>query len=322
MPHASFSDISNRQLDHVIEALNFRIPENTDSLLFIYCAAKGDLSPLENHYLKSKNDPLTSALLDSQMRKIIGLLGIKPSKSTIISSACASGAAALDYAKECLVLGTYSDVLIFGFDVISEFVVKGFQSLGALSPEGARPFDKSRNGLTLGDGAAIAWLTLDNPRSGDILICGAGTSNDANHRTGPSRTGDGLLRSIQAALLDANLKPENIGAVKCHGTATNYNDAMEAKALFSCFNINIPPCVSLKGAIGHTSGAGSLLEIALAASFLKKGSLPPTTRFEEIGVDEPVKISSVSQKIDKKPLLCLSAGFGGLNAAVIIEEQV
>lgn len=322
VPHASFSDISSRKLDNAIEALNFPIPQNTKSLLFIYCAAKGDLSSLEAHYLKDKSTPVTSALLDCQMRRIISLLGIKPAKSTVISSACASGAAALDYAKEHLILGTYSDVLIFGFDVISEFVVKGFHSLAALSPEGARPFDKSRNGLTLGDGAAVAWLTLDTPQIGDILICGTGTSNDANHRTGPSRTGDGLHRAIQAALQDANLEPGDIGAVKCHGTATNYNDAMEAKALFTCFNTNIPPCVSLKGAIGHTSGAGSLLEIALAAVFLKKGYLPPTTRFEEIGVDEPVKISSESQKIDKKPVLCLSAGFGGLNAAVIIKEHL
>ena len=96
----------------------------------------------------------------------------------------------------------------------------------------------------------------------------------------------------------------------------------KAKALFSCFNSNIPPCVSLKGAIGHTSGAGSLLEIALAAVFLKTGYLPPTARFEELGVDEPVKISNESQKIDKKAILCLSAGFGGLNAAVIIKEQL
>jgi 3-oxoacyl-[acyl-carrier-protein] synthase-1 len=322
VPYAPFSDISLRKFENTIEKLNFNVPQNTRSLLFIYCAAKGDLSHLEAHYLKDKSIPITSSLLNSQTHRIISLLGIKPSKSTVISSACASGAAAIDYAKEQLILGTYSDVLIFGFDVISEFVVKGFHSLAALSADGARPFDKSRDGLTLGDGAAIAWLTLDTPQTGDILICGSGTSNDANHRTGPSRTGDGLLRAMQAALLDANLEPGDIGAVKCHGTATNYNDAMEAKALFSCFNCNIPPCVSLKGAIGHTSGAGSLLEIALSAVFLKKGYLPPTARFEEHGVDEPVKISNESQKIDKKSIMCLSAGFGGLNAAVIIKEQL
>lgn len=237
-----------------------------------------------------------------------------------MSSACASGAVAIDYAKEQLALGRYTDVIIFAYDTISEFVIKGFNALNALSPEPARPFDKTRNGLTLGDGAAIAHLTYEEPSQGDIVICGSGTSNDANHRTGPSRTGDGLHSAITLALDDAHITPDKIAAVKCHGTATNYNDAMEAKALFSTFGENIPPTLSLKGAIGHTSGAGSLLEICLSTEFIKRRMIPPTIGFSEHGVDEPVKICASSQTIDKTHILCLSAGFGGLNCAVIIKE--
>jgi len=322
VPHAPFHDTTLRSLDNITKALNFMPPADQSSLLFIYACAKGDLSALESYYHGNKDSHLEDALLETQAKRLPSLLGIKPKKTVVISSACASGAVAVDFAREQLMTGAFSDVVIFGYDVLCEFVVKGFNCLNALSSEPAKPFDKSRNGLTLGDGAAAAHLTLDIPKNGDIIICGCGTSNDANHRTGPSRTGEGLLRAIQSALTDSRLTPSDIGAVKCHGTATNYNDAMEAKALYSCFGDNIPPAISLKGAIGHMSGAGSLVEIILASSFLKKGLLPPTIGYTELGVDEPVKISGSVQEIDKKPMLCLAAGFGGQNAAVIIREQL
>lgn len=322
VPQASFNDATLRNLDKVIKALDFVPPTAQSSLLFIYACAKGDLYALEAFYRGESRSDVCKALLGYQAEEIPYRLGINPSKKVVISSACASGAVAIDYAKEKLSSGAFTDVVIFGYDVLSEFVVKGFNCLHALSEKPAKPFDKTRDGLTLGDGAAVAHFTYNVPDKGDIVVCGCGTSNDANHRTGPSRTGDGLYRAITDALADGKLNPSDICAVKCHGTATNYNDAMEAKALYSCFGENMPPALSLKGALGHISGAGSLIEIILAAEFLKKGLIPPTIGFYEHGVDEPVKISSQSQKIDKKALLCLAAGFGGQNAAVILREQM
>jgi 3-oxoacyl-[acyl-carrier-protein] synthase-1 len=167
----------------------------------------------------------------------------------------------------------------------------------------------------------MALLTRRKPFTGDICIPGAGSSNDANHRTGPSRTGDGLFRAARSALIDAHITAPELGAVKCHGTATAYNDAMEAKALNILFDGNIPMCCSVKGAIGHTSGAGSLLEILLAAEFLKRHVLPPTAGFSSLGVEETVPVSPEPQAFDKNTLLCLSAGFGGVNAAVVLREE-
>lgn len=320
VPYAPFPDKSLCTIEKITSELNFQISNKYDSLLFIFSAAKGDLCDLENSYHNKDISSAVNVLLESQMKRVSDLLGIRPSKSVAISSACASGSAAIDYAKDCLTLGLFSDVIIFGYDIVSEFIVKGFHCLSALSAQPAKPFDKFRTGLTLGDGAALLHLTYDYPQSGDIIIGGTGTSNDANHRTGPSRTGEGLLRAIQAALADGSYSSNEIGAIKCHGTATNYNDAMEAKALFSCFNTAIPPCVSFKGAIGHTSGAGSLLEIAIASEFLKRKYLPPTIGFDTKGIDEPLPVSDKIQLFDKNTILCLSAGFGGLNAAVIIQE--
>jgi len=320
VPHASFTDTRMRTLENAIKALSFSPSLQGDRLLFIFAAAKGELTSLEQHYKGDTSKDICESLLGRQCIRAVKALAINPARTVIMSSACASGAAAIDFANEQLMLGRYTDVLIFGFDTISEFVVKGFNALSALSPDAARPFDKTRNGLTLGDGAALVHLTFEKASQGDIVICGSGISNDANHRTGPSRTGDGLHRAIAFALDDAQITPDQIAAVKCHGTATNYNDAMEAKALFSTFGESIPPSLSLKGALGHTSGAGSLLEICLSAKFVKQHRIPPTIGFSEHGVDEPVKVSASCQSIDKTHILCLSAGFGGLNCAVILKE--
>lgn len=316
---APFADTSFRNLCKTATFLKSRINDNFNkqNLLFIYCAAKGDISTLEPQ--KPETADPASPLLGEQAYEIAAWMGLKPSRTLVLSSACASGAAAVETAKELLENGAFSTAVIFGYDVISHFVTSGFHSLSALSPEGAKPFDKNRNGLTLGDGAALAVLTFGEPRAGDIIVAGSGSSNDANHRTGPSRTGDGLFRAASAALDNALLWKPVTGAVKCHGTATVYNDAMEAKAISRLFS-TIPQCFSVKGAIGHTSGAGSLIEILLASSFLKLRTAPPTAGFEVLGVDEQIPVSGSARKFDGDSILCLSAGFGGLNCAVVLKE--
>jgi 3-oxoacyl-[acyl-carrier-protein] synthase I len=210
--------------------------------------------------------------------------------------------------------------VVVGFDPLSRFVSTGFHALGALSSSVARPFDRTRDGLSLGEGAAVAVLVRRTPEKGDICLDGAGSSNDANHRTGPSRTGEGLLRAARMALETADLAPENVGAVKCHGTATLYNDAMEAKALQALFGNTIPPCASFKGALGHTSGGGALLEVLIASHLLRARTLAPTVGFAELGVEEPIPISATKQAFSTPSLLCLSAGFGGVNAAIALSE--
>jgi 3-oxoacyl-[acyl-carrier-protein] synthase-1 len=283
--------------------------------VFIYCSAKGDLSAFSSEEKRG-----ISPLLDNQAKLSAQILGLSDCHIMVVSSACASGSVAIETAKNLLERGLFTHAVIFGFDALSQFVISGFNSLSALSPDAARPFDKKRNGLMLGEGAAIAVLSVEIPEKGEIVISGAANTNDANHRTGPSRTGEGLYRAAKSALDDANVKPQEIGAVKCHGTATNYNDAMEAKAMFSLFGLSIPPSFSLKGALGHTSGASSLVETILAAQFLKRKQIPPTIGFEESGVDEPMPIKSDCQPISTNKILCLSAGFGGLNAAIVLEE--
>jgi 3-oxoacyl-[acyl-carrier-protein] synthase-1 len=319
---APFPDLRFRALEYAVRNLWSSIDTGSidmASTVFIYCAAKGDIRTIDNG--ASGND-YPSPLLSFQAEQITQILGIKPARTIAVSNACASGAAGVEIAKEYLEQGMFSSAILFGFDSISEFVATGFNALGALSSERARPFDSARNGLTLGEGVALAILHSDPQRRCDAIIVGAGSSNDANHRTGPSRTGDGLYRAIVAAAKDAGEREYAIGAVKCHGTATPFNDAMEAKAIISFFCDDIPPCFSLKGALGHTSGGGSLMEFLISVHLLKKRVAPPTAGFNNLGVDEPVPVSSSCQKIAGDSMLCLSAGFGGLNSAVIIKDVV
>jgi 3-oxoacyl-[acyl-carrier-protein] synthase-1 len=291
------------------------------STALIYCAAKGDLRALEESVVAGGSPYPLAPLLDVQAKAVAAQLGLDAAHVMSVSAACASGAVGVEVATELLRSGRFERVVLFGFDVLSRFVVTGFNALGALSPSTARPFDSGRDGLCLGEGCGLAVLSCREAQPGEIVIAGAGTANDANHRTGPSRTGDGLYAAAAAALRDAGIGPETIGGVKCHGTATPYNDAMEAKAIFRLFGENCPPCVSLKGAFGHLSGAGSLIEIIISARLIAARQLPPTIGYAHHGVDEPIRIAGTTQPIEKPAMLCLAAGFGGINAAVVLQEE-
>ena len=322
--YAPFANIEFRDLHYCTSWMASRIDLSVidpSATVFIYSAAKGDMRAVEEKVFNGTVTTRFSPLLDLQAKTACEILQFNPSRRLVVSNACASGAVGIETALELLRTGRYTHAVIFGFDFLLRFTATGFFSLGALSDTGARPFDAQRNGLTMGEGAGMAVLSYRDAYEGDIIVAGAGSSNDANHRTGPSRTGEGLFRAMQACLADASMTPDLIGAVKCHGTATIFNDAMEAKALYNLFGDSCPPCSSFKGAIGHLSGASSLIEILITAECIKRRTLPPTTGYENHGVDETVAISSKPQTIVNPTMLCLAAGFSGLNTAVIIKEH-
>jgi len=287
---------------------------NSKETLFIFAAAKGSLASIESGIVPEQS------LLQNQAEQFAGLLRLDQTDHISVSNACASGIAAIDMAADYLNAQLYSTVVIAGFELISEFTVSGFHSLGAISSFGARPFDKNRSGMSLGEGAGLVVLRREIPTANSIVIRGSATSNDANHRTGPSRDGSGLARAISESLRESALRANQIGAIKCHGTATPYNDAMESKALFTVFGTDQPPAVSLKGHIGHLSGVGSIVETVLAIEFLNREIIPGTFGFEASESEEPIGISKFSQKIEQPRIALIAAGFGGLNAVSIIEK--
>ncbi len=199
-----------------------------------------------------------------------------------VSAACISGLLALQQGAALIRRGLADLVLVAGVDLISEFVLAGFTSLKSLDPEGCRPFDQARIGLSLGEGAGALVLVRRDLLSGPaVLVSGWGSSNDANHLTGPSRDGAGLALAISRALAKAGVAPDAIDYVNAHGTGTPYNDAMESLALRAVFGERVPPFSSSKGLLGHTLGAAGILETILCVAALEAQLLPGTPRLRE-----------------------------------------
>ncbi len=245
-------------------------------------------------------------------------------KPLVISNACISGVLAIIVAKRLLESSRYENIVVCGVDILTEFVISGFQSFKAVSPNISKPFDAARDGISLGEGCGTLILTscTDNlsDTSGPIVVKGGATSNDANHISGPSRTGDGLLLAIQKALADAGLRPEAIDYISGHGTATLFNDEMEALAISDAGLARVP-MNSLKSYFGHTLGAAGVIESIIGIHSMKKNTLIGTYQFDKLGVSKSINIVRETQKATLNTCLKTAAGFGGCNAAVIFHKQ-
>jgi 3-oxoacyl-[acyl-carrier-protein] synthase I len=281
--------------------------------LFILSTTKGNIEVLEN-----ENPDHPRIHLHAVANILAREAGIE--KSIVVSNACTSGVVAMLVAKRYIENGGFDHVVVLGADVLSKFVIAGFQSLHAASTEPCKPFDINRAGINLGEAASAVLLT-SKPEQFEVhsrfAILGGGISNDANHISGPSKTGEELAMAIQSALAEANLKPEEIDFISAHGTATLYNDEMEAKA-FHLSKLSDTPLHSLKGNFGHTLGAAGVLETVMCAQSLRQQKLLPTYGFEKIGVSQPVNIFKESETRAVRVALKTASGFGGCNAALVL----
>jgi 3-oxoacyl-(acyl-carrier-protein) synthase len=237
-----------------------------------------------------------------------------------VSAACISGLVAIQQGAKIVQRGKADAVLVVGVDHLSAFVVAGFTALKAIDPGGCRPFDKDRCGLSPGEaGAAIVLVRADNFSGSAITIRGWGTSNDANHLTGPSRDGSGLALAIRAALNSAKLSATEIDFVHAHGTGTPYNDAMESLALQTIFGAAVPPFSGAKGMLGHTLGAAGVIETIICVLAMRQNFLPGTSRLVSPAEAVPASLVRVpGATAPLKNVLKLNTGFGGLNGALIL----
>jgi 3-oxoacyl-[acyl-carrier-protein] synthase-1 len=194
----------------------------------------------------------------------------------------------------------------------------------ALSDNLCRPYDIKRNGINLGEGVSAILVSNDKEICDDKLalseITGGGQANDANHISGPSRDGTGLNISVRKAMEEAGIAPSQIGYINAHGTATVYNDEMEAIA-FSALQLDKTPLNSLKGYFGHTLGAAGVLETILTIRQLNNGVLLKSRGYEENGVSKPLGVLQANQPVqDLEYALKTASGFGGGNAAIILKK--
>ncbi len=283
----------------------------------VISTTKGNINLLEAETGR-QFDPQRLFLWD-MARVIMEFFGFK-NKPLIVSNACISGVLALSVASRHLQNGAYDRAVVAGGDILSEFVISGFLSFQALSPEPCKPFDIARNGLSLGEGCGTIILTTDPSESTGIRIAGSASSNDANHISGPSRTGEELAFAIRNAVRESGITTRDLNFISAHGTATLYNDEMESKSL-ALVNCSEVPANSFKGYWGHTLGGAGILESALTIHTMKENMLFRSAGFSEIGVPEPVNVIREHKTAQVNNALKIASGFGGCNAAIIFRKD-
>lgn len=234
----------------------------------------------------------------------------------VISNACISGVSALIVAKRQIESGMRRRVIVAGGDILSHFITSGFLSFRSVSKNRCLPYDARRDGLNLGEACGAVLLSTESTPDA-ILLAGGAISNDANHISGPSRTGDGLYFAIRQAMNEAQITPEEVSFVNTHGTATVYNDEMESKALYLA-GLQSAPVQSLKPYFGHTLGASGVIESIICMHELKEGTLFATLGYEEPGVPMPLVISGTHQQMKMTCCVKTASGFGGCNAALLL----
>jgi 3-oxoacyl-[acyl-carrier-protein] synthase II len=246
---------------------------------------------------------------------------------TIIANACASGSNAIGHAWEMLRNGDTEKILTGGYDALCQLTFAGFDSLQALSQNPCRPFDAQRDGLSLGEGAAV--LTLETlahaqKRGAEILgeITGYGATTDTHHLTQPHPEGNAAFAAMTAACMSAKLLPEQIDYVNAHGTATPQNDATEAAAInrWAGPRANSLAVSSTKAGIGHLLGAAGAVEAVVCLMALRGQWLPPQI---SITAPDPVcRFQIVRKPTGAKIEMALSNsfGFGGANASLILRR--
>lgn len=288
-----------------------RFPEDAELLL---TSSVGEIELLENR----ENRCTTDSLLEKALR----ICGKR--RGQAVSAACASSNIAIGIAASMIRSGQADAVVAIGLDYVSEFVHSGFFTLHAVSSGLPRPYDRDRDGLVLGDAVAVLNLcSLSFARKNGwkplAAVTGFGASCDAAHVTAPLESGEWLAHAAEKAFAMAGIAPERVGAVIGHGTATRYNDAMEINALHLLFPENPPPLLSVKGGCGHTLSGAGMTQAAVAIRMLETGLVPPQTslRNPERGAEEMV--STRIRRLSERRILSLNAGFGGLNAAILLE---
>jgi 3-oxoacyl-[acyl-carrier-protein] synthase-1 len=288
-----------------------QIDPSDDDVLFIFSTTKGNIELLKKNELYEPE----RIYLWRSAALIAEYFGNK-NQTLVVSNACISGIAAQIAAARCLYARRAKYVIVVGAEVLSKFIISGFQSFKALSNQVCKPFDKNRNGLNLGEAAATIIYTFENKQNsipkGSIIYENGVICIDANHISGPSRTGEGLFDAIIKVMKNKDI--EDVGFINAHGTATPYNDEMEAIAIGRCGLENIP-VNSLKGYFGHTLGAAGVLEIIISAHALQDNIILNSQGFDELGVI-PININTKITTSLKPSCLKLISGFGGCNAAI------
>jgi 3-oxoacyl-[acyl-carrier-protein] synthase-1 len=263
-------------------------------------------------------------LLDSAdcTGKVASIAGIRHNVTTI-STACSSSANSVMLGARLIKNDRLKRVLVGGTDALTRFTINGFQALEILSLAGCRPFDRNRDGLTIGEGAAVLILESEEVADPERILCeitGYANANEAFHATASSADGLGAYLAMTGALDTASLKPADISYINAHGTGTGINDLSEGRAIEKVFGSSIPPVSSTKAFTGHTLGAAGAVEAVFSVLALQNQLLLPglnfSTPMEELHFQPVTKPSPA----ELRHVMSNSFGFGGNNTSLIFSK--
>jgi 3-oxoacyl-[acyl-carrier-protein] synthase-1 len=242
------------------------------------------------------------------------LLGVRGPAYTV-STACTSGAKALLAARRLLDLGLADAAIAGGVDTLCRLTVGGFASLESTSPQRCNPLSRNRNGINIGEGAALFLLGREEAA---VRLAGGGESSDAHHLSAPDPQGAGAETAMRAALADAGAKPGDIGYVNLHATATRKNDEMESRVMARVFPAGTPVS-GTKPLTGHALGAAGALEAAFCWLALTDGLLPPHVWDGEADPELPaLRVAAKGERLASRMVMSNSFAFGGSNASLIL----
>lgn len=266
--------------------------------------------PADFIYSKTQN---TFSVADF-VRQYFGLRG----PAAVVSSACSSSAKVFGSARRMLEAGLIDAAIVGGVDSLCLTTLYGFNSLGLLSAQACRPFDRQRDGISIGEAAMFGLLERATPDLPDaaVLLLGIGESSDAYHMSSPHPEGLGAQMAMQEALAMAGLQAADIDYINLHGTATPSNDAAEAKAVNAVFGTRTP-CSSSKGATGHTLGAAGGIEAVFCALALQHGLLPAGLNTTELDPALELDYLLANREQPLSRVISNSFGFGGTNCSLI-----
>ena len=290
-----------------------KIKSSNDRLMLFVSTTKGNIDLLEKEKTSERIHLSAMAVFIQQE------LGLKHAP-IVVSNACISGVLAIQTAALYIKHGLIDHAVVSGGDLFSRFTLSGFYSFKALSAGICKPFDKARDGINLGEGAGSVLLTNDcavAQGSYAVEVTGYGSSNDANHISGPSRDGSGLSLAVQKALKHTDVKA--IDVINAHGTATLYNDNMESLA-FQHLGMSDVTLNSLKGYYGHTLGAAGVLEVIISIRSMLNNTIIKSLGYEEPGTEGKVNVTKAFIKKDIRTVLKTASGFGGCNAALMLKK--
>jgi 3-oxoacyl-[acyl-carrier-protein] synthase-1 len=242
--------------------------------------------------------------------------------SVVASAACATTAKTFGNAARMIEAGFCDAAIVGGADTLCATTIYGFHSLGLVSPTACRPFDRTRDGISIGEGAGFAIVEKTPPASlqaGAVVLRGFGESSDAYHMSTPHPEGKGAQLAMERALASAGLQPKDIDYINVHGTATQVGDAAEDHALVELFGKD-KPCSSTKGFTGHTLASAGIVEAIIGALAIQHNFMPGTANTQEL---DPALQSHYLLRGERSPVrrvLSNSFGFGGSNCSLVLER--